>query len=220
MENVDSKTVDSTERRRQRRRAIVEAAAPIFADAGYDGAEMDRVATQLGIAKGTLYLYFAGKQDLFFACVDEGMRQMQATINAARSLSGDPFEQISAAIRAYLKFFDEHPHFVELLIQERAIFRDRKKPTYFEHRDANRGAWRDLYFDLQSKGRIRGDLPIERILDTIGSLLYGAMFFNRLAGRSITLDEQHQAMLEVMFYGLLTDEERVRTPRFPLTSSK
>ena len=64
MENVETRTAVSTERRRQRRRAIVDVAAPIFADAGYDGAEMDRVAAQLGVAKGTLYLYFAGKQDL------------------------------------------------------------------------------------------------------------------------------------------------------------
>jgi hypothetical protein len=40
---------------------------------------------------------------------------------------------------AYLDFFAEQPGFVELLIQERAHFRDRKRPTYFEHRDANVG---------------------------------------------------------------------------------
>jgi hypothetical protein len=145
------------------------------------------------------------------------MRQMQQAVHAARDQPVDPFERISAAIRAYLKFFDEHPHFVELLIQERAIFRDRKKPTYFEYRDANRGAWRELYTGLQAAGRIRSDLVIEQILDTVGSLLYGAMFTNRFVGRSVSLNQQHRVMLEIMLFGLLTPDEREKTPTAPLT---
>src|SRR5579872_1255399 len=81
------------ERRAQRRSAIVNAAARIFAEAGYDDTEMERVALETGIAKGTLYLYFEGKQDLFFACVDEGMRQLQAGLMEAARAPVEPFER-------------------------------------------------------------------------------------------------------------------------------
>ena len=199
----------SDERRTQRRQEIVATAAKLFADWGYAGCEMERVATELGIAKGTLYLYFPGKQELFFACVDWAMTQLQIAVRAAAAAGDDdPFAQISRAVRAYLVFFQEHPQFVELLIKERAIFRDRKRPTYFEHRDAARGYWRELYAGLIREGRLRSDLNVEVLLDTIGNLLYGTMFTNHFIGPSTTIDDQHRAMLDVIFRGILSDEER------------
>lgn len=190
------------DRRTERRQRIVETGARLFADLGYAGCEMERVAADLGIAKGTLYLYFPGKQDLFFACVDLGMQQMQTAVRAATSTATEPFDVISRAIRAYLAFFDEHPYYVELLIQERANFKDRKRPTYFEHRDANRGPWRQLYADLIAAGKVRDDIPLEQMLDTLGNLCYGTMFTNLFIGRTVSLDEQFDAIMEIALRGI------------------
>jgi AcrR family transcriptional regulator len=195
-------------RRHVRRLSIIEAAARLFAELGYNACEMERVAAEIGVAKGTVYLYFSGKQELFFACVDLGMAQMQQVVLEASKKADDPFDRISLAIRAYLNFFDQHPQYVELVIQERAIFKDRKRPTYFEYRDANVGVWRELYRSLIASGHLRSDLPAERILDTVGYLLYGTMFTNHFIGRAVTLDEQHRSMLEIVFRGILSDRER------------
>jgi len=197
---------EESQRRSERRVVIVEAAVKQFATHGYADCDMECVAAKAGIGKGTLYLYFAGKQELFFACVDLGMKQMQAAVNAAAERETEPFRKIDSAIRAYLEFFDSHPEYVELLIQERAIFRDRVRPTYFEHRDANRGPWRKLYADLAAAGLIRTDVPIERLLDTISSLVYGTMFTNHFIGRTITLDEQHRTILAVFLRGIAPAE--------------
>ncbi len=171
---------------------------------------MERVAAEAGIAKGTLYLYFPGKQELFFACVDWGMSWMQQSVRAAAesAVESEPFERIGRAIREYLAFFEAHPEYVELLIQERGIFKDRKRPTYFEYRAANVGYWKDQWRKLIAAGRIRADMPVERIADTIGSLLYGTMFTNHFVGRTVSLDEQYEALLEIVFRGLLSDSER------------
>ena len=190
------------DRRSERRQRIIEAAARLFAQLGFAGCEMERVASELGIAKGTLYLYFPGKQDLFFACVDLGMQQMQGVVRDAAATATEPFEIIGRAIRAYLAFFDEHPHYVELLIQERANFKDRKRPTYFEYRDANRGPWRQFYAELVAAGKLRDDIPIERMLDTLGNLLYGTMFTNLFIGRTVSLDEQYNAIYEIALRGI------------------
>lgn len=183
----------------------METAARLFAELGFAGCEMERVAADLGIAKGTLYLYFPGKQDLFFACVDLGMQQMKQAVAEAAATATDPFGRISQAILAYLQFFDEHPHYVELLIQERANFKDRKRPTYFEHRDANRGPWREVYEGLVRDGQLRNDIPVERMLDTIGNLLYGTMFTNLFIGRTVPLDEQFHAIREIVMHGITPD---------------
>jgi AcrR family transcriptional regulator len=199
-----------SEKRLQRRQTIVESAARLFADIGYTACEMERVATEAGIAKGTLYLYFPGKQELFFACVDWGMKSMQEAVRAAAASVPDsqPFDRFGRAIREYLAFFERHPEYVELLIQERGIFKDRKRPTYFEYRSANIGYWKEQWRQMIASGRIRGDLPVDRITDTIGSLLYGTMFTNHFVGRAVSLDEQYQAILEIVFRGLLSDSER------------
>ena len=77
---------------------------------------------------------------------------------------------------------DAHPEFCELLIQERAEFKDRKKSTYLQHREVSVKVWQDLYRELIAAGRVR-DLPVERITDVIGQLLYGTMCMNYFAGR-------------------------------------
>ncbi len=58
-----------SERRREREAAIVAAAIEEFQIAGLMNARLDDIAARAGVAKGTLYLYFDGKEDLFKAAV-------------------------------------------------------------------------------------------------------------------------------------------------------
>src|SRR5262245_54330828 len=110
------------DQRTRRQLAIMEKAAGLFAELGYANCEMERVAGELSVAKGTLYLYFSSKEELFLRCVDHGMQQMQAVVNATSESEADPLVKIETAVTAYLRFFQEHPQYVELLMQERANF--------------------------------------------------------------------------------------------------
>jgi AcrR family transcriptional regulator len=195
------------DRRTERRQAIVQTAAGLFASEGYADCEMERVASELGVAKGTLYLYFKSKEELFFACVDYGMRELQATVQAAADLQLDPFDRISAAIKAYLLFFEQHPEHVELLMQERAFFRDRQQPTYFTHREASRARWRGVWASLLEEGHIRPELKVEQILDFVGNLVYGTMFTNHFLGRSAA--DQHATIMDIFFRGVWSDGQRL-----------
>jgi AcrR family transcriptional regulator len=187
---------------------IIRAAMELFAKYGYDDCDMECVAAKLKIAKGTLYLYFPGKQELFFACVDTAMRELQAVINAARGASPDPLKQISRAIRTYVEFFAKHPQYVELMVLERAIFRDRKQATYFSYRDRSREYWRELYAALIDAGRIHTTLSVETLLDMVGNLLYGTMFTNHFNGRRLSIAQQHRAILDFAFAGLLSPADQ------------
>lgn len=50
---------------------IVEAALELFVEKGFAGAKMDDIAKRAGVTKGTVYLYFPSKEDLFRAVVEE-----------------------------------------------------------------------------------------------------------------------------------------------------
>jgi AcrR family transcriptional regulator len=52
---------------------ITAAALALFVERGYANTRLDDVAARAGVSKGTLYLYFANKQELFKAVVREGL---------------------------------------------------------------------------------------------------------------------------------------------------
>jgi len=54
-----------------KRRQILEGARKLFLDMGFDGASMGEIARAAGVSKGTLYVYFADKNRLFEAIVEQ-----------------------------------------------------------------------------------------------------------------------------------------------------
>lgn len=185
-----------------RRRTILQAATCQFAARGFRDADVQEIADALGVGKGTIYRYFPSKEALFLAAVDEGMQQLKAAIDTAAAAADSPWGRVEAAIRAYLTYFDQHPELIELLIQERCHFRDRKQPTYFVHCDANIRPWQDLLRQLISQGVVR-DVPVERITDVISDLLYGTIFTNHFAGRRKSLASQCEDVLDILKHGVL-----------------
>jgi AcrR family transcriptional regulator len=200
--------VDQT-RRARRQEQILEAAVQLFAEHGYSNTDTQLLAEKLQIGKGTLYRYFRSKRELFLAAADRVMRQMRQCIDDSIEGIEEPLDRIATAIRAYLAFFAEHPEFVELLMQERAQFKDRKKPTYFVHREANLERWLALYRSLIAAGRIR-DVPVERISDVMSNLVYGTMFTNYFTDQRQSFEKQAQDILDIMFHGILSESERQR----------
>jgi AcrR family transcriptional regulator len=195
--------------RSRRKEEILDAAAKLFAESGYSHMTTQALADELGVGKGTIYRYFPTKRDLFLAAADRMMGQLTATVDGAVASVEDPVEQMRCGIRSYLAFFAQRPEAVELLIQERAYFRDRKKPTYFEYRDANRGRWAEHIERLMRQGRVRS-LPADRVMDVMGDLLYGTMFTNYFVGQRQPPAEQAADLFDVAFCGILSDSERQR----------
>ncbi len=55
--------------------AILEAALKVFANNGFEGATIDKIAKEAGIAKGLLYTYYSGKEELLEALIRFGMEK-------------------------------------------------------------------------------------------------------------------------------------------------
>lgn len=191
----------------QRCEEILPIATEVFASKGYASTDVQEIADRLGIAKGTVYHYFPSKELLFFAAVDRGMAGLSKEINASIVEEEDTIKQIARAIRAFLKYFDEHPNVVELIVQERAEFRDRKKPTYLEHRERNIRPWHELFRSLSESGRFR-PLNEERTTQTISNLLYGTIFTTYFAREGQTFESLSKQVLSLVFAGLLSDKEK------------
>lgn len=76
---------------RNRRREILDAAAPIFGDEGYERASIDAIASRAGVSKPTVYSHFGGKEQLFRESVaDSAQQQNEAALGAIRQIDLTP----------------------------------------------------------------------------------------------------------------------------------
>jgi AcrR family transcriptional regulator len=75
------------DRQKARRAAILEAAADVFFEAGYEGASIDAIIERVGGSKRTLYDAFGSKERLFAAIVAENVNQVLVAL-APQELSG------------------------------------------------------------------------------------------------------------------------------------
>jgi AcrR family transcriptional regulator len=79
-----------------KRRQILDGARKVFLDLGFDGASMGEIARSAGVSKGTLYVYFADKNRLFEAIVEqEALEQGKAAFNF------DPTRDVATTLRDF-----------------------------------------------------------------------------------------------------------------------
>jgi AcrR family transcriptional regulator len=83
------------ERQRQEREdLILQAAGEVLLEKGYHDASMDEIAARVGIAKGTLYLHFAKKDDLVFAFLGSVLQEVIHTIEETSTLQTSAQERL------------------------------------------------------------------------------------------------------------------------------
>jgi AcrR family transcriptional regulator len=79
-----------------KRRQILDGARKVFLDLGFDGASMGEIARAAGVSKGTLYVYFADKNRLFEAIVEqEALEQGEIAFNF------DPARDVATTLREF-----------------------------------------------------------------------------------------------------------------------
>jgi AcrR family transcriptional regulator len=78
----------------QRRQAIFAAALSIFAERGFAAARLDDIALRAGIAKGTLYLYFRGKEHLFEELIRSAVVPVLDRLDAIVSSPAAPADKV------------------------------------------------------------------------------------------------------------------------------
>lgn len=189
----------------ERRREILAAAALVFADLGYRCTDMDRIAEQAGVGKGTVYRFFTNKEALFLATVKKAVDDLTEYVNSAVDPLEDPLQQLRLGIFRYLEFFERNPGTVELFIQERSEFSRESKPMYFVYQDMHGEAWRERFRVLIRQGRMR-DISPDLAQELFSDLLYGAVFSQRLSGDRTSRSAQTEQIVDILFNGILVPQ--------------
>src|SRR5262249_10615601 len=161
--------------RQEREQLILQAADELLLEKGYHDTSIEDIAVRVGISKGTVYLHFASKDDLVFALLERGMRELQATLDAIFLSPGTPREKLRAVIEQF---------YAHLMSQQRlqlveALFRSPELHTrLMERREMFNRAWtepRKCIIALLEEGKAAGefdpDIPTPVMLSLFWSMI-------------------------------------------------
>jgi AcrR family transcriptional regulator len=134
-----------------KRRKISDTAARLFATKPFHKVRLDDVAAAAQVGKGTLYIYFKSKEDLYVSLVSEGFTQLVEQLKNVSDLS--PQEALTQIIRQLVIFSFAHPNFFEMmrtvpqLTNHSALLRMRKELSELITRTLKRGIKAGIWSD-------------------------------------------------------------------------
>lgn len=105
----------------KRQSDIMAIALQLFADKGYTATSIDDIINTAGIARGTFYLHFTGKNDVVAMIVESYLGQMYAIIQKLDISMNKPMDDIKGYYRTATKIFTSIPsakHFVKVMLRD------------------------------------------------------------------------------------------------------
>lgn len=115
-------TAERREREKeQRRQDIIHAAENVFFSKGFDSATMDDVAAEAELSKGTLYLYFKSKEEIYMAIVLRAMQILRGMFQDAVKKEPNGLCKVKGIGEAYIRFNKEYPNYYKSLLYFSAL---------------------------------------------------------------------------------------------------
>lgn len=153
---------------------ILAAGAEVFAEHGFDGARLDKIARVAGINVSLIYHYFENKEDLFLAVLEEAYGKMRDEPFDFSAKRNDPRGAMVDFVRARFRIFVENPELVGLLNAENV-----HKAAHIEGSHKIRGLYKPLIADLEgllargaATGDFRADVDATDLFITLNAVGY------------------------------------------------
>lgn len=186
-------TQERKEREKEHRREeILNAAQKVFFEKGLQAATMDEIAEAAELSKGTLYLYYKSKEDLYLAVMIRGMQTLYGMFVDAISSDRPTIEHLRILSERYYEFFEKERNYFRMM--NFFLHREFHKQVSKEMLDAcqleNQRTW-GLVLDVLEKGIAEGSLRQE--LDPAET---AAFLWLSLTAILVRLDTQYERFKE------------------------
>ena len=93
---------------------ILEAAHKVFAQNGFSGTSVEAIAQEAGMAKGTLYLYYESKYEIYCAALKSGLVALCGELKQQVDAADTVEEKLRAYVATKLSFFEQHRDFFKI----------------------------------------------------------------------------------------------------------
>lgn len=97
---------------------ILKAAEVLLGERGFAGTRLHEIAERVGIQKASLFHYFASKQDLYRAVLEESYGETDRLIRGALEVGGPPFEGIRILAEAWVDIVSAHPARTKIFLRQ------------------------------------------------------------------------------------------------------
>lgn len=163
--------------REERQRQILAAASRVFARDGYLRANVEEIAREAELSKGTLYLYFPSKRDLLLALLEESNEELNRLLSAAIEEAQEPLRKLAAIIESILEYFDRNLDLMRVTLVEfmrLAGTEDEIVKTILKHHHWRTERMRQVIRQGQAAGLIRA-VPEELIMSHLSGAIRNVM---------------------------------------------
>jgi len=120
----------TTERGRQSRQRILEAAERVFGEKGYFPASIADITREAGVAQGTFYVYFRSKRDVFVEVLESLCHLIRSVTRAAIEGAGSRIEAEKRGFAAFFSLVNERPHIYRVVRQAEFVAPDALRAYY------------------------------------------------------------------------------------------
>jgi AcrR family transcriptional regulator len=201
-------------RAEDRPREICEAALAVFAEKGFAAARLEEIARRAGVSKGTLYLYFKDKEDLFRAVVRDTVAPNLEAMREGLAQSDLPFADIA---KMFLTRFAELGTrlpvgaVAKMVIGESRNFPELAKVWHDQVASKALAMLSGLIAKAQAKGELRPGDPRLHAFSLMGPMLMGVIYRETLqpvGGEPLDLEALARQHCETVLKGLLTEQAR------------
>ncbi|HEX2888131.1 TetR/AcrR family transcriptional regulator [Vineibacter terrae] len=198
------------QRKLDRHAAILAAARAAFAQKGFAGASIIEIARACGIADGTVYKYFASKQDLLFHVMRQFYEGLIADVEAGMARQSTLSARLRYLVRRQIEAFIEDEDLCRLFIREVRTADD--YPDSPLH-DLNRRYTSIVVRILESgitAGEVRPDIKPRLVRDILyGSIEHIAWKAVSRGGR-LRIDQTTDQLLGIVLHGIAPRPEAAR----------
>ena len=197
----------------ERPREICAAALEVFAENGFAAARLDEIARRAGVSKGTLYLYFKDKADLFRAVVHDAIAPNVEAVTSVMSTIDAPFGQV---VRMFLAGFAEREAqlpvgaIAKIVIGESRNFPELARVWHDEVASKAIAALAGFVERAQERGEVRAGNPRLYAFSLMGPMVLGALWRATLVpagGQPLDLKELALQHAETVLSGLLLEQD-------------
>ena len=100
------------------KKAIFNAAIKVFSIEGYDSATVDEIASEAGVAKGTLYYHFASKEEIFNFLIEEGIKLLQNSVDIKTAKHSNYIDKIKAIVLIQIKIVAKYENIITIILSQ------------------------------------------------------------------------------------------------------
>ena len=154
-----------------RKQEIIDTAAEIFKEKGYQATSIQDVADAVDILKGSLYYYIKSKDDLLYEVIQEVHLRGLENLEASRNVGENALDRLHAFVVGHVTFNARHLTKMTVFFHDfRSLSPDRKE-IIVEERDRYDTYLRELISDGQKEGVFRDDVdPRMAAFSILGSM--------------------------------------------------